>query len=410
MDNSEKILISSVMLRPEIFDVVGFVDGAHFENQLWGRLFSLAKDMYGAGEVVDAVTVYDKAGRQQWVVDANAGLDSAAGAIRAEDHARRVKDGFVRRQVAEAARSIIELSNSGMETAVLLGTAEKAIKDAMEGASIEEMHHIGEVLEEAQRAIVDDSAPKKIHPTGFAAFDNAFGGLVNGLVHVFAGRPSMGKTAFEVNMIKNMAKMGDNCALFTLEDTEHLIASRMIADEEKLDFRGIVSGKLHEGTKSRLAGAVASMRGLPIWMCDKGGLTVPKIRHMCIRQRQNNGLDAIFVDHLGELGKDDDAYSTVSMAIKGLRDIAKEMDVPMVVLSQLNRRCESRDDKRPTMADLRDSGKIEEVARMVCFLYRDAVYNEDADPSIMEVICRKNTNGPQGTTFHKCEMATMSIY
>jgi replicative DNA helicase len=337
MDNSEKILISSVMLRPEIFDVVGFVDGAHFENQLWGRLFSLAKDMYGAGEVVDAVTVYDKAGRQQWVVDANAGLDSAAGAIRAEDHARRVKDGFVRRQVAEAARSIIELSNSGMETAVLLGTAEKAIKDAMEGASIEEMHHIGEVLEEAQRAIVDDSAASKLQKTGFRAFDNTFGGLFAGLLYVWAARPSMGKTAFAANMVRLMALNGSKIALFTLEDTEHFMAMRLLANEGRLDYRGLTTGSVHDGTKLRLSQAVESMRDLPIWVCDKGGMTVPKIRHMCIRQKQKRGLDALFVDHLGELGRDDDAYSTVSMAAKGLRDIAKELDIPVVLLSQLNR-------------------------------------------------------------------------
>lgn len=409
--NSEQIVLDSVMLEPRIIDLIGFLEPRHFEGAHYGEFWSACVDMYNSGLPIDIITLNNHTGRQKWVIDVQMEISgNGTIAASAEHHAKLVKDGFVRRQVVTAANSIVQLVNSGVDTADLLGSAEKAIKDALEGSSTDELAHIGEALDRAYDALTDESAASKVLRTGIGKFDAAFGGLFSGLLYVWAARPSMGKTAFAANVVANLARSGAKVALFTLEDTEHFMSCRMMARTAMVDYGDLSKGRMNETYKAKLNQAIKDMRDLPMWICDKSGLTVPQIRHMCIRHGQKYGLDAVFVDHLGELGRDDDAYNTVSMASKGLRDIAKELDIPVVLLSQLNRKCESRPDKRPTLSDLRDSGKIEEVARMVGFLYRDVVYNPEARDDEMEFICRKNTNGKTGHIDIGCDLSTMSIW
>ncbi len=240
-------------------------------------------------------------------------------------------------------------------------------------------------------------------PTGFAKLDQLTGGLQPGDLFILAARPSMGKTALALNVARNAAvDTGLKVAVFSLEMTTRSLVMRMLSSEAKVDFSAFRSGLISSEVHGRLMAAAARLAEAGIWIDDSGAATVLEMRAKSRRLHAEHGLDLVVVDYLqlahgdGGAGSREQEISEISRGLKGL---AKELNIPVLALSQLNRGPENRkEDKRPMLADLRESGAIEQDADIIGFIYRDVVYNRETEhENLAELIIAKQRNGPTDT-------------
>lgn len=241
-------------------------------------------------------------------------------------------------------------------------------------------------------------------PTGFADLDSMTSGMQGGDLIIVAGRPSMGKTAFSLNMAENVAlDTGLPVAVFSMEMASTQLAMRMIGSVGRLDQHRMRTGKLEDEDWEKLTTALGKLNEAPIFIDEGAGLSSFDVRARARRlHRQTGKLGLIVVDYLqlmaAPAGRQGENRATeISEISRSLKALAKELDCPVVALSQLNRSVEQRPDKRPVMSDLRESGAIEQDADVILFIYRDEVYNPDsADKGTAEIIIAKQRNGPIG--------------
>jgi replicative DNA helicase len=242
-------------------------------------------------------------------------------------------------------------------------------------------------------------------PSGFKRFDEMTGGLQAGELIVLAARPSMGKTALALNMARNAAVYPEQkkVAVFSLEMTTRALVLRLLSSEAEVDFSKFRSAYLPTRDIKRLTHAGDKLSHADIWIDDSGDLTILEIKSKCRRLKAEKGLDMVLVDYLQLARADDQRRDRKDLEIaeisRGLKALAKELHIPVIALSQLNRGPEQRDPdkRRPILGDLRESGAIEQDADVIAFIYRDYVYNKDADPEAAELIIEKQRNGPTGT-------------
>ncbi|PSQ92788.1 MAG: replicative DNA helicase [Proteobacteria bacterium SW_6_67_9] len=239
--------------------------------------------------------------------------------------------------------------------------------------------------------------------TGFHEFDDMTSGLQRSDLIIIAGRPSMGKTAFAMNLAEHVAMTGDEpVAVFSMEMPAEQIATRMISSLGRVELQKLRSGKLDEADWPRINSAVSLLsQQSKLFIDDTPGLTPSELRARARRLKREHGLSLIFIDYiqLMQMGTSAENRATeLSEISRSLKGLAKELDVPVVCLSQLNRSLEQRGDKRPVMSDLRESGAIEQDADVIVFIYRDEVYDEDSpQKGTAEILVRKQRNGPTGT-------------
>lgn len=239
--------------------------------------------------------------------------------------------------------------------------------------------------------------------TGFTDLDNLTSGLQPSDLIIIAGRPSMGKTTIAMNIAENIAIKGDKpIAVFSMEMPGNALAMRMMSSLGRIDQNRVRTGKLEDDEWPRLTSAINMLAETHLFIDDSPALTITEVRARVRRLTREHGqLGLIVLDYLQLMqspSSGDNRVQQISDISRGLKALAKEMDVPVVALSQLNRNLEQRPDKRPVMSDLRDSGAIEQDADLIVFVYRDEVYNKDsADKGIAEIIIGKQRNGPLGT-------------
>lgn len=234
--------------------------------------------------------------------------------------------------------------------------------------------------------------------TGYSRLDQSVGGLRGGDLVIVAGRPSMGKTAFTLNIAENVAGAGKQVAFFSLEMTRIQLTERLVFGRAEVDSVKARIGKLESNDIRRILGAAESLHAVPLHIDDTSALSVFQLRSHCRRMKRKGGVDLIIVDYLQLMrGSGDSRVQEIGNISRSLKALAKELDVPVIALSQLNRSLESRTEKRPTLSDLRDSGEIEQDADLVWMLYRDVVYNKKANPREAELNMAKNRRGPCGT-------------
>jgi replicative DNA helicase len=240
-------------------------------------------------------------------------------------------------------------------------------------------------------------------PSGYAALDKETGGFQPGDLIILAARPAMGKTALALNIARNAAiDHGKKMAIFSLEMTARSLVLRLLSAEAQVDFSTFRSGLFSTEAHARLMTAASRLAEAEIWIDDTGAATVLEIRAKARRMHAQQGLDMVVVDYLQlahgnkNLASREQEISEISRGLKGL---AKELNIPVLALSQLNRGPETRkDDKRPMLADLRESGAIEQDADIIAFIYRDIVYNKETEyDNLAELIIAKQRNGPTGT-------------
>lgn len=239
-------------------------------------------------------------------------------------------------------------------------------------------------------------------PTGFTDLDRMTTGLQPGQLVILAARPKMGKSAFSLNIAENSARIsGKTVALFSMEMSLRELGMRLVASASQINVQRLATGRVYEGEWPRISTAGGELMNLPIVFNEAGGLTIMELRGLGRRVKRDHGnLGLIIIDYLQLMvGGDSDVNRANQLAeiTRGLKLLAKELQVPIIALSQLNRQLENRPNKRPTMSDLRDSGAIEQDADMILFIYRDEVYNADSlDRGMAEIIIAAQRNGPTG--------------
>ena len=364
----------------------------------------------------DVVTLADRLEHRKELSDASAlaylgtlAKDTPSAAnIRA--YADIVRERSILRQLISVGTAITEsgYNAEGQDSKTLLDEAEqKVFRIADQGArSKQGFRSIKSLLKSTVEHIdmlFEKDDPITGAPTGFSDFDEMTSGLQAGDLVVIAGRPSMGKTSFAMNMAQYLAvKQRATVAVFSMEMPGEQISMRMLSSLGRIDQHRLRTGKLTEEDWPRLSSAVSMLSDVPLFVDDSAALTPTDLRARARRLKREHDLHLIVVDYLQLMqvaGTSENRATEISEISRGLKALAKELSVPVVALSQLNRSLEQRPNKRPVMSDLRESGAIEQDADLIVFIYRDEVYNEDSpDKGTAEIIIAKQRNGPIGST------------
>jgi replicative DNA helicase len=405
----ELCVIGTLLTHPKGFDLCSNLSRSHFENDNLGELYDTMHWLQSNGLPVDAVSIAERMNRPDWLSAAiSRAQEHVSTRAAIEHHANGVIEQAVRRQIRSALIKISERVKTDNDIESVITFANETLSEAMQGVDTGDPERLGNVLSEVMSAIETGKTDELI-PTGIKAIDEMTGGIAKNLCTIIAGRPAMGKSCMGVNLVANLGKQGYKCLMVSLEDTSHHSGMRMLSRKTGISSTDIIQNRLDAGLYPSMNEAIREMDKYNVWLDDKPGRTVNTIRHMAIRLKRRHGLDCLFVDHLGELTNDGDAYASTSANIRALRDIAKDLKIAVVVLGQLKRANVHQADKRPTLTDLRDSGRIEEVARSIWFLHRPNYYDETADENDLQLIIAKSTHGKCGSVSLYVDLNTMTV-
>ncbi len=409
---AEQALLGSILIDSRcIADVIGIVKPEDFYLQQNREIYEAVYTMFNFSETIDPVTILNKMqelgthhdNSRSYVLQLMEITPTAANAVR---YAGIVKDKAMLRSLGQAATDINEMVYDGVGTpAEMLESAEKKIYALRKGERGESLEHIGTVLHKVFDHLTELSQSDSAIPglsTGLRDLDTKINGLNKSDLVLVAARPAMGKSALALNLGVNVAKKyNKTVAIFNLEMSREQLALRLLASEGFLELQKLVTGKLSEEEWNKLCMASSALAQTDIRIDDNPTVTVADINAKC-RRLDNLGL--VIIDYLQLMngsgyGKGGDNRVTVVGEIsRALKIMAKELNVPVVCLSQLSRAVESRTDKRPILSDLRESGAIEQDADVVMFLYRDEYYNENSEEKgLAECTVAKNRHGETGT-------------
>jgi len=412
---AEKAVLSALLLDNQaIHSVLTEVKPDDFYHPSHQQLYQAMLVLQDENEPVDLHTLSNYLNRQK-KLDAIGGAvflaeiaDYEATAANVIQHARIVRDHSIKRSLIQVATEIADLGFDNSDRAEqLLDAAESKIFEIGRAKSRvtftpfeSEVHQAIDHLEALHARAGDLTGV----PTGYADLDSDTGGLQPGELTIIAARPSMGKTALALNIARNAAvDHGKKVAVFSLEMTKRSLVLRLLSSEAEVDLTQFRKGYSSLESLRRLGQAAARIAAARIWIDDSGTISILEIKAKSRRLAAEHGLDLIVLDYL-QLAHGSQRHANKNLEIAeishGLKSLAKELDIPVVALSQLNRGPEQRDpdQRRPNMGDLRESGAIEQDADLIGFIYRDEVYNKDtADKGIAELIIAKQRNGPTGT-------------
>ena len=389
------------------------VDPDDFYRVSHQRIFEAMLKINDRGELVDLVTLSSEL-QAQGILDEIGGLNYLAEvaesvpAIGNIGYYLNVVDqkAALRRLIRTATNIVSDGYERQDEVDSVLSDAERNILKVSQRKGQSSFHPIGSVLSDAYSTI------EKLHQssgeitgiaTGFTDLDKMTAGFQRNDLIFVAARPSVGKTAFALNISQNVAvRTGENVAIFSLEMGAEQLVMRMLCAEGNIDAQRLRTGRLEAEDWGRLSLAMSSLSQAGIYIDDTPGLRVNEIRAKCRRLKQEHGLGMIMIDYLqlivGNGKPGENRQQEVSEISRTLKAIARELQVPVIALSQLSRGVESRQDKRPMMSDIRESGAIEQDADIVAFLYRDDYYDKESeDANTIEIIIAKQRNGPTGT-------------
>ncbi|MFW6315575.1 MAG: replicative DNA helicase [Cyanobacteriota bacterium] len=330
--------------------------------------------------------------------------DRTVSAVNIDGYAQLVLDKYLRRQLIEAGYKIIQLgfdTSEGLNQ--VLDRAEQSIfqltQDRPQSGLVPLQETLLETYDEIEGRYNQDKLPGL--QTGFYDLDSMTSGLQPSDLIILAGRPSMGKTAFGLNMARYLAgNYNLPVAIFSLEMSKEQLSQRLLASEAKVESNRLRSGRLTQQDYQKLSHAIGTLSEVPIYIDDTATLTVMEMRSQARRLQAERGqLGLVLLDYLQLMeGGGDNRVQELSRITRSLKTLAREVKAPVIALSQLSRGVEQRTNKRPMLSDLRESGSIEQDADLVVMLYRDAYYNPDSpDRDLAEVIITKHRNGPTGT-------------
>ena len=409
---AEQAVLGSILIDSRcVADVVGIITPEDFYMQANREIFETIYTMFNFSQTIDPVTVLDKMKElglhrddsRSYILQLMEITPTAANVVR---YANIVREKAMLRGLAQAAVDISETVHSEVGTpSEILESAEKKIYALRKGERGDSLEHIGTILHKVFDRLTELSQSDSLIPglsTGLRDLDMKINGLNKSDLLLVAARPAMGKSAFALNIAVNVAKKyKKTVAVFNLEMSREQLVLRLLASESFIDMQKLATGKLSEEEWGKLCMGSAALSQTDIRIDDNPSVTVADINAKC-RRLDNLGL--VVIDYLQLMqgsgyGKGSDNRVTVVGEIsRSLKIMAKELNVPVVCLSQLSRAVEGRTDKRPILSDLRESGAIEQDADSVMFLYRDEYYNENTeDKGLAECIVAKNRHGETGT-------------
>jgi replicative DNA helicase len=412
---AEMALIGSVLVDREIMGTVGeIVKPSDFYAHVHETIFTVLLDLFDRGEPLDKITVaealrtrdqLDKVGGISYL---NALMDTVQTAASASYYAKIVREKSVLRSLIHAGTKITQLgyeAEEDVETA--LDASEQMVYSIGERQMSGTFSPISRMMKEAFDHIdylFNKRGERTGITTGIRDIDEITTGFQPGNFVIVAARPGMGKTSFALNMAVAAARESkDPIAFFSLEMSNSELLQRLICAEARLSMHDIRRGNIRQHQWEEISRAMGTLHELPIFLDDTGGLSVTEVRSRCRRLKSTVGLSAVFIDYLqllrpGVLSRNANRNEELSDICRTLKVTAKDLGVPIIALAQLNRGVETRNDKRPMLADLRDSGSLEQETDLVAFLFRDGYYNpEGPEPDVTEFIIAKHRNGPTGT-------------
>jgi replicative DNA helicase len=415
----ERAILGGLMLETERYDAVSeIIEFTDFEGQDHQNIFQSMGELVNSNKPLDPLTVSDRldsknlltrAGGKNYLIDLASTSPSAANL---EAYASMVRQKSISRRLMKINSEISELivNPQGKDAAELLDEAETKIFSLNDEASrtstnIQKLDELIPQSIERMNEIAKNGSSLLGASTGFKDIDSKLQGLQDGDLIIVAARPSMGKTALSMNIVENFVLNKDilgGVLVFSLEMPAESLTTRLLASNAKIDQQKVRSASMNQADLKKFMESSSKLKDLPLYIDDSSMLSPMELRARArrIARQEPNGLSLIVVDYLQLMqlpASQENRVNQISEISRSLKMLAKELNVPVIALSQLNRAVEQRPNKRPIMADLRDSGAIEQDADVILFIYRDEVYNEDSEEgNKAEIIIGKQRNGPIG--------------
>lgn len=411
---AEMALLGSVLVDREIMGIVSeIVRPEDFYAHVHESIYAVLQHLYDRGEPLDKITVAEELKRRNELENVgglsylSSLMDTVQTAASAAYYAKIVREKSVLRGLIHAGTRITQLGFENEEDVDgALDQSEQLVYDIGQRQMQGEFTPVSRLLKKAFENI-----DHRFHnrggltglTSGYSDIDEMTAGFQPGNFIILAARPGMGKTSFALNMaVAASREETAPVAFFSLEMSNDELVQRLICAEAEISMHDMQRGNIKPHQWERISDAMGKLNELPMYLDDSGGLSVSEIRSRCRRLKSAHGLSAVFIDYLqlvnpSILGKVANRNEELSVICRTLKTTAKDLEVPIVALAQLNRGVEARTDKRPMLSDLRDSGSLEQEADMVAFLFREGYYhNEVADPELTEFIIAKHRNGPTG--------------
>lgn len=417
--DAEESVLGAILIDPEALDRVGgLVRSDDFYIVKNGWVYSAFVDLRKRGLPIDFLTVCNELEARGQLAEVGGAafishlINVVPTAIHAEGYAVIMDGNARRRALLEAASEIAQLAYDEKRDATdaeaeALRILSGKVRD--NGRMLTAEQAAGELYDLVTTWASDPLKPGQVRglAMGYRALDKALGGLDPDTLTVLAGRPGMGKSALAFCVAENVARSGRPVAIFSLEMSRRAVLARLACGRARVNWQEVKRGLSDDDKLSNLTQHISELSTLPFFVNDESGMTVAQVRAQVARLCARDRLGLVALDHIGLLGdKDENEVRRIGNITWGLKRIAKDFLVPVLALSQLNRAVEGRDDKRPTLGDLRDSGHIEQNADNVLMIYREAYYNpETTEPTKTEIIIRKAREGEANISANLAFMA-----
>ncbi len=411
---AEESLLAAILLDNDTwYDVAEIITPEDFYRTAHQKIFSAVVDLMSRSEPADLVTLTNVLREKGLLEDIGGAsylaslVDSVPLAVNAQYYAKIIHDKACLRRLIEQSNAISRkcFENQG-DIDEVMDFAESAIFEISENKIKKAFFPIREILQANIDTLEERHSNKSLYtglPTGFSRFDTLTSGMQASDLIILAARPSMGKTALALNIARNAAvESGVVAAIFSLEMSKEQLSMRMLCAEARIDSAKLRNGFFTQEDWQRINEAAGRLTKAPIYIDDNGDCSVIDIRAKSRRLKMDKGLGLIIIDYLQLMrgnSRNERRDLEISEISRSLKALAKELHLPVLALSQLNRKLEERSDKRPQLADLRESGALEQDADIVAFIYRDEVYNKEPNnpkKGTAEIILAKHRNGPTG--------------
>jgi replicative DNA helicase len=412
---AEEAVLSAILIdNSTLLDVIDIVSPDDFYRSAHKKIFRCIKDLFSKNEPVDLITLVNALREQNHLEDIGGAsylsflIDSVPAAVSPPHYAKIIQEkSSLRRLIANSNEIIRQCFENSKDIDSVIEYSERTIFEISEQKNRQAFHPISKIIELNIDALEERQGNHALVtgvPTGFSRLDQLTSGFQRSDLIIIAARPAMGKTAFALNLARNAAILGNvPVAIFSLEMSKEQLSMRMLCAEARVDSSNIRSGFLSGNDWNKLTDAAGVLTDALIYIDDSPDISATTIRTKSRRLKMDKNLGLIIIDYIqlmrgsSHTERRDLEISEISRSLKIL---AKELDIPVIALSQLNRKLEERSDKRPQLSDLRESGALEQDADVVSFIYRDEVYNKDENNpnrGTAEIILAKQRNGPTGT-------------
>ncbi len=410
---AEEAVLGAVLVNPvSLGRIVEYLKPASFYKPAHRLIYEAVIELFKRNEPIDIVTVseylrtkdeLENAGGRAYINDLALNVVTTANI---EFYAKIIQKQEIKRALINAGSEIVTMSYENEETEIVLDNAQKLIFNIAAEKETNDLVSIQDLVVSSYEEIEDRYNNKEDLigvTTGFYDLNELTSGLQKSDLIILAARPSMGKTAFALNLAQNVAMQGKKAvAMFSLEMSKDQLVKRMLCSEAEVDMQRVKSGHIQPKDWEKLVEAMTKLSEAKIYIDDTPGVTATDIKAKCRRlMMEEKDLGLVVIDYLQLMeggGNPNDRNQQISLISRSLKGLARELDIPIIALSQLSRGVESRPDKRPMLSDLRDSGAIEQDADIVMFIYRDEYYNKDntENKGKAEIIIAKHRNGPTG--------------